>query len=48
MVSTVSLWHIYEIAKVKKQDPNFASHQLDSMCKCIVGIARSMGIEVIR
>ena len=48
VVGRVSLRHIYEIAKVKKQDPGFANYPLESVCKCIIGSARSMGIEVIR
>ena len=48
VLGRVSLQHIYEIAKVKKQDPGFANYPLESVCKCIIGSARSMGIEVIR
>ena len=44
MVGRVSLWHIYETAKVKEQDPG--SYPLESACKYIVGTARSMGIEL--
>ena len=48
VVGRVSLRHIYEIAKVKNQDPGFANYPIDSVCKCVIGTARSMGIEVIR
>ncbi|XP_065920079.1 large ribosomal subunit protein uL11m-like [Dysidea avara] len=48
VVGRVSLRHIYEIAKVKHKDPNLADHSLESVCKCIIGSARSMGIEVIK
>lgn len=44
----VSLRHVYEIAKLKSQDPVFAGIPLESICKTIIGSARSMGIEIIR
>ena len=48
MVGKVSLKHIYEIAKIKSQDPNFEGIPLESVCKIVIGSARSLGIEVIR
>ena len=44
----VSLRHVYEIAKIKSQDPAFARVPLESVCKTIIGSARSMGIKIIR
>ena len=48
MVGRLSLRHIYEIAKIKSQDPNFAGVPLESVCKTLIGSARSMGIEIVR
>ena len=43
----VSLKHVYEIAKIKKQDPNLNALPLSMICSQIVGSARSMGIQVV-
>ena len=43
----VSLKHVYEIATVKSQDPAFENISLKEMCKRIIGIAHSCGIEVV-
>lgn len=48
IVGTVSLRHVYEIAKIKSQDPAFAGIPLENVCKTIIGSAKSLGIEVIR
>jgi len=48
VVGRVSLRHIYEIAKVKQKDTNLSDLSLESVCKCVIGSARSMGIEVIK
>ncbi|CAO1620827.1 unnamed protein product [Sympodiomycopsis kandeliae] len=43
---TVSMKHIYEIAKIKIQDvPGVGEQQ---MCKIVAGSARSMGIRIVR
>ncbi|GAB2279931.1 hypothetical protein Dimus_014566 [Dionaea muscipula] len=44
--STVTLKHVYEIAKVKQADPNCQHIPLESICKSIIGTANSMGIRV--
>ncbi|XP_012285300.1 39S ribosomal protein L11, mitochondrial [Orussus abietinus] len=44
----VTLKHVYEIAKIKSQDPPLALMSLQQICQMIVGIARSCGIEVVR
>ena len=45
-VGTVSLKHIYEIAKIKKMDDNHKDRDLEGIAKCILGSAKSCGIEV--
>ncbi|KDO31624.1 hypothetical protein SPRG_03544 [Saprolegnia parasitica CBS 223.65] len=45
-VGQVSLRHIYEIAKVKQQDELLDYIELESLCKNIIGSAKSMGLRV--
>ncbi|KAJ3293026.1 hypothetical protein HK104_004814 [Borealophlyctis nickersoniae] len=44
---TVSVKHIYEIAKIKSSDPQNAGQELQKVASSIVGTARSMGIKVV-
>lgn len=48
VASTLSLKHIYEIAKVKQSDPYCQYMSLESICKSIMGTANSMGIQVVK
>lgn len=45
-VASLTLKHIYEIALVKSKDENFRNVSLASVCKIIIGSARSMGIAI--
>ncbi|GBG83964.1 hypothetical protein CBR_g37836 [Chara braunii] len=45
---TVTLKHIYEIAKIKQQDPDCQYLSLKGICTSLIGTARSMGIKVVR
>ena len=47
VVGQVSLRHVYEIAAIKARDPAFAGVPLESVCRTIVGSAKSLGVEVI-
>ena len=47
IVGTVSLKHIYEIAKIKQTDPVLADKDLRSIASTIIGSAGSMGIQVV-
>jgi large subunit ribosomal protein L11 len=47
-VGKLTLKHIYEIAVIKKQDPFLAEVPLQGMCRCLIGSARTMGIEVVK
>ncbi|XP_074312389.1 large ribosomal subunit protein uL11m-like [Silene latifolia] len=47
VASSVSVKHVYEIAKIKKEDPGSAHLPLEGICKSIVGTAKSMGIKVV-
>ncbi|XP_046402235.1 39S ribosomal protein L11, mitochondrial [Ischnura elegans] len=44
----VTLKHVYEIAKIKSEDPPMAVFSLQQICEMIVGIAHSCGIEIVR
>ncbi|XP_018405792.1 PREDICTED: 39S ribosomal protein L11, mitochondrial isoform X2 [Cyphomyrmex costatus] len=44
----ITLKHLYEIAKIKIEDPPNALLTLEQMCQMIVGIARTCGIEIVR
>ncbi len=46
IVGSVSVKHIYEIAKVKSEDPGFEGQTMFAVCRCIAATARSMGIGV--
>ena len=48
MAGKVSLRHVYEIAVIKQKDLAFVRIPLESICKTIIGSARSMGIEVVK
>ncbi|KAI7871169.1 50S ribosomal protein L11 [Spinellus fusiger] len=43
----VTLKHIYEIAKLKQEDANLKHLSLESICGSIIGVAKSVGIEVV-
>ncbi|KAF7727720.1 hypothetical protein EC973_007178 [Apophysomyces ossiformis] len=47
IVGKVTLKHVYEIAKLKQKDANLAHLPLESICGSIIGVAKSVGIEVV-
>ena len=44
----VTLRHIYEIARIKSQDPCFDYIPMERICKGIIGAAHTCGIDVVR
>jgi len=44
----VTLRHIYEIARIKSADPCFDHIPMERICKSVIGVAHSCGIEVVR
>lgn len=44
----ITLRHVYEIAKIKMQDPPNALMTHKQMCERMIGTARSCGVEVVR
>lgn len=47
IVGSVSVKHVYEIAKMKQLDQNLKNRELQAICKMIIGQARGLGIEVV-
>ena len=48
IVGEITLKQIYEIAKVKQQDPNLKSIPLQSIVSQIINSTKSMGINVVK
>lgn len=47
VVGTVSLKHVYEIAKIKQSELRLSGLSLESLCKAIIYQAKSIGIAVV-
>ena len=46
-VGTVSLKHVYEIAKIKATDEHRKHLRLEAIASTIIGTARTSGIQVV-
>lgn len=46
-VGTVSLKHVYEIAKIKQSEPRLTGLSLEGLCKSVISQANSMGVKVV-
>jgi large subunit ribosomal protein L11 len=46
-VGTVSLKHIYEIAKIKQSEGRLKGLALEGLCRSVVGQAGSLGVVVV-
>ncbi|XP_067014755.1 large ribosomal subunit protein uL11m [Anabrus simplex] len=44
----ITLKHLYEIAKIKSEDSTLECKSLEEICKMLVGVAHSCGIEIVR
>lgn len=44
----ITLRHLYEIAKIKLQDPPNALLTHQQMCVMLVGVARTLGVKIVR
>lgn len=40
--------HLYEIAKLKSEDPTFACLTLEQICQMFVGISHTCGVQIVR
>ncbi|EMD40571.1 hypothetical protein CERSUDRAFT_44854 [Gelatoporia subvermispora B] len=47
IVGTVSLKHIYEIAKIKQTDEHMKHLRLEGIARSVVGSARTLGLQVV-
>ncbi|KAH9853777.1 mitochondrial ribosomal protein L11 [Lenzites betulinus] len=47
IVGTVSLKHIYEIAKIKATDEHLKHLRLEAIASTVIGTARTIGIQVV-
>lgn len=46
-IGTISLKHVYEIAKIKHSEPRHAGKSLEGFCRSVIHQAHSMGIEIV-
>lgn len=46
-VGTVTLKHVYEIAKIKQSELRLSGLSLEGLCKSVIAQARSIGVAVI-
>lgn len=46
-VGTISLKHIYEIAKIKQSELRLSGISLESLCRSIIYQAKSVGVAVV-
>jgi large subunit ribosomal protein L11 len=47
VTGTISLKHVYEIAKIKAADEQLKHLPLESIARSVVGSAKSLGIQVV-
>ena len=45
-VGSVSLKHVYEIAKIKQTELRLSGLSLEGICKTVIAQARSIGVQV--
>lgn len=46
-VGSVSLKHVYEIAKIKQSEMRLSGLSLEGLCRSVVSSAKSMGVNVV-
>ncbi|KAK5079638.1 mitochondrial 54S ribosomal protein YmL19 [Exophiala xenobiotica] len=46
-IGTVSLKHVYEIAKIKQTEPRLTGLSLEGLCKSVISQAKSMGVKIV-
>ncbi|KAI1076775.1 ribosomal protein L11 [Whalleya microplaca] len=47
IVGTITLKHVYEIAKVKQSELRLSGLSLEGLCRSVIFQSKSMGIEVV-
>jgi large subunit ribosomal protein L11 len=46
-IGTISLKHIYEIAKIKQADESMRDVPLESICRAVISSAKTVGVKVV-
>jgi large subunit ribosomal protein L11 len=46
-IGTVTLKHVYEIAKIKQTETRLSGLSLEGLCKSVIASAKSIGVEVV-
>jgi len=47
VVGTVSLKHVFEIAKIKQSELRLSGLSLEGLCKSVIAQAKSVGVKVV-
>lgn len=47
VVGTVTLKHVYEIAKMKQTETRLSGLSLEGLCKSVISQAKSMGVKIV-
>lgn len=47
LVGKLSLKHVWEVAKIKQTDERLKGLELESICRSVVGTAKTLGLEVV-
>ena len=47
IVGTVTLKHVFEIAKIKQTETRLSGLSLEGLCKSVIAQAKSMGVKVV-
>jgi len=47
ILGTISLKHVFEIAKIKSADEHMSHLSLEAVARMVVGSARSLGVQVV-
>jgi large subunit ribosomal protein L11 len=47
IIGTISVKHVYEIAKLKQTEMRLSGLSLEGLCKSVMAQAKSIGIQVV-
>lgn len=47
VIGTISVKHVYEIAKIKHTDEHLKHLKLESIARSVIGTARTLGVQVV-
>lgn len=46
VVGSISLKHVYEIAKIKHSELRLSGLSLEGICRCVIAQAKTVGVEI--